>query len=273
MTNRSSPYDIYTSKKSAEKDGTGPSEAELIPNTITRGSPASANIPGAVNLGNIEEEQFKDVDPLIIQSLIDGSSVSLQGYVSNINLGWNSNWNEEVVYGRIDPIPTYSNTTRTVSITVQLVVPAALSKSKKLGLSMANMEKLNLLANMCYPGYDLTVGESSNIASGVLKSAPLVNIKYGNVISGQENGPENEGGFITAYIKNLSVDFQTEGLYSLGIQSQKFFRKISVSLDFGVIHTHNVGYDSNSEKVTNRYTVTGYPEEDTIKYPFNFDEG
>ena len=59
-------------------------------------------------------------------------------------------------------------------------------------------------------------------------------------------------------------------MYSIDTQnSEKYFRNISVSLEFGVIHTHNVGFSNDGESLVNKYE-DGELEEDTLKYPFNF---
>lgn len=265
MPNDKSPQELFTEKKEIETQQAADSFS-----TSTNASPSNLSA-GAVTLRSVGGHRaLKAQEPLIIQSFIDGSSVSLRGSVSNVNLNWNSNWNEEIVYGRIDPIPTYSNTTREASITVQLVVPATMTPMQKLSLSKRNIEKLNVLANMCYPGYDVETDSSNRISSGVLKSSPLVKVKYGNVISGQMQGPDGEAGFITAYIKSLGVDFQADGLYSIGVGGEKYFRKISISLSFGILHSHNVGYSANGEPLVNEHTQEGSLEENTIRYPFNF---
>jgi len=232
------------------------------------GSPAN----GSIHLGTETAEEFSDKTPLIIQSQINGSIVELRGVVSNVSLGWSSNWQEEVVYGRIDPIPTYSNTTRTCSITVQLITPAYASQIEKLALGQAKLEKLNVLANMCYPGYDFNV-EKGGFSTGVLKSAPLVKFKYGTVITGKETAGEFSE-MLLGYIKSMNVDFQSDGLFAVGVTpfgtTQKFFQKISVSLEFGILHTHNVGYGSDGTPAVNKYDDSGILESDTIKYPFNY---
>ena len=251
-----------------------PPSDQTVPQVIERqkptGGPANS---GGIHLGSETDDEFKTAIPLIIESQIDNSIVELRGAVSNVSLGWSSNWQEETVYGRIDPIPTYTNTTRTVSITVQLINPAAKTEIQKLELSKVKLEKLNVLSNMCYPGYNIG-NDASSFNTGVLKAAPLVKIKYGNVISGQLVGNLGEKGMTLGYIKSLNVDFQSDGLFAVGVTAvnttEKYFQKISVSLEFGILHTHNVGYDSSGNSVVNQYGEDKRLTDDTIKYPFNF---
>tara|TARA_A100001515_G_scaffold85693_2_gene68093 strand:+ start:1102 stop:1908 length:807 start_codon:yes stop_codon:yes gene_type:complete len=249
-----------------------PSEGEPLPEVIERDKPTGGPANSGISLGVSNDESFKDTEPLIIQSMINNSSVYLQGVVSNVSLGWSSNWQEEVVYGRLDPIPTYSNTTRTVSITVQLVTPAGSSKIKKLSLAKAKLEKLNVLANMCYPGYDFNAENNNSFNTGILKAAPLVKIKYGNVITGNLTGVEPK--MLLGYIKSLNVDFQADGMFAIGVsssnQDEKYFQKISVSLEFGVLHTHNVGTDVDGDSLVNAYGDNKTLTAETIRYPFNF---
>ena len=119
-------------------------EEQTVPEVIERNKPSGGPGNSGIHLGSETDEGHESAIPLIIESQIDNSIVELKGAVSNVSLGWSSNWQEETVYGRIDPIPTYTNTTRTVSITVQLITPAAAANITKLELSKVKLEKLNV---------------------------------------------------------------------------------------------------------------------------------
>ena len=95
-----------------------------------------------------------------------GQSVSFKAFLNSFSDDYKSNWNMEEVFGRMDPIPTFKNTTRT--ITFDWEVPAAtLHESKD------NLAKVSKLYRMLYPVYD----------NHVIKAAPLFKVRMMNLIS------------------------------------------------------------------------------------------
>ena len=87
--------------------------------TVPGSSPSNSTAGGAyqnkIAGAKVNEESF------FIFSLISGDMFILNGAVEDVGFGWQSEWNEERVYGRTDPIPTYSNTSRTLNFSLTLV--------------------------------------------------------------------------------------------------------------------------------------------------------
>ena len=203
--------------------------------------------------------ESRGVVPLEITSLISGETVPIYGTMTGLSDNWSSNFNEETVYGRIDPIPTFSNTTRTISVSIDLVPITANAQT------MANSAKNNQIvisdiAKMCYPGYQTMNSGEVNFNAAVLKSAPLVEIKHGNVICGHDGGP------LKAYIKSFGTTVQTDGLYALaGATSATsanidiYYHRLSISLEFGILHDSDMGYNES-----------GAPKAQFGSYPYFF---
>lgn len=53
---------------------------------------------------------------IAISSQVSGLSVSFYAFVTSFSDNMTSNWNEEQVYGRPDPIGTFQNTSRKISL-------------------------------------------------------------------------------------------------------------------------------------------------------------
>mgnify|MGYP003136479092 CR=1 FL=1 len=107
-------------------------------------------------------------------SVIDGSSVKFKAFLTAFDDQFSSEWNSEQVYGRNDPIQTFQGTTRKIQIDWDC--PAGSIWEAK-----TNMANAALLVRMLYPGY-LRRGNVST-----LNRAPLIKVKFRNLIKGYEN--------------------------------------------------------------------------------------
>lgn len=193
------------------------------------------------------------VVPFTITSLISGETATINGTMTSLSDNWSSNYNEETVYGRIDPIPTFSNTTRTISVSIDLV-PITKDGNTIAKSSKASQIVISDIAKMCYPGYQSMNNGNINFNAAVLKSAPLVEIQHANVICSTDGGP------LKAYIKSFSTSIQYDGLYSIAGATANttaaealkiYYNRISISLEFGILHDEEMGYDeSGSPKGT-----------------------
>jgi len=187
-----------------------------------------------------------------IKHIPTGQKVSFEGFVTQFSDTYTAQWNEEQVYGRMDPLATYQGTKR--NITLGFDIPAD-SKT----MATWNMEQIQKLIQFMYPAYDSADLSTQN----VLTAAPLLTLKWTNLISsvnneGQElvgyiNGPISyapevaEGGFIHGEVIGYGpVTYDSEGQ----AEKQKpikairnyFPKKISMNFNFTVLHTHLLGW-------------------------------
>ncbi len=223
--------------------------------TTTSNSPSTLSVDQAIE----QRTKGSSIDPtfhnLEVQSLISGELVEVNGVMTSLSDSWSSNWNEETVYGRIDPIPTYSNTTRTISLGVDLV-PLS-SGDEKILDAIGAQAIVAKLVQMLYPAHESTTGWNGS----VLKAPPLLQIRLNNVICGKD------GGFLKAYLKSLSVVTEHDGLYSVvdvqqssanfDFDNQVYYNRLSLSFDFGILHDFEIGHNKSGG-------IKNY------SYPFNF---
>ena len=95
-----------------------------------------------------------------------------KAFITSFNETYKSDWATEHVFGRIDPIYSFKNTGR--SITLNFNMPAATA-----GEAFENLEKVGLLSDMLYPNYT-SVGSAQTISQ-----SPLIRMKVMNLLQSQ----------------------------------------------------------------------------------------
>ena len=171
------------------------------------------------------------------------ATINFKGFIMSYSDSYNSDWNEEKMFGRNDPVYTFKSTSRSVSISFQIV-------ASSLWEAMDNLQNVGSLAKFTYPAYTTPYELSTTMTS-----PPLVQMKLGNLIADhwQHNHSINEGntsdakdGGLLGVIKGLTITPQFDsGVYD-EFQATIYPKLIEVSFDFGVLHQHKVGYDANN---------------------------
>lgn len=120
-------------------------------------------------------------------SYVLDTQIVFEAFVTSYNDSFNSNWRQDPVYGRMDPIHTFQNTQRTIGLT--FTVPNVIASKGAPCPVVDTMRKINDFFRFLYPKYsDSGTGESCNALT--ITQAPLVRIKFGNMI-----GNSNESSF------------------------------------------------------------------------------
>ena len=103
--------------------------------------------------------------------------VTFDGWVTNFQDSFSSEWNETSVYGRMDPLATFQRTGRKIQLAFDVV---ARSQDE----AALNDSKINTLIQFLYPVY-----ESNNPSrDNVMTSAPLLKLKWANLAANSGNG-------------------------------------------------------------------------------------
>jgi hypothetical protein len=178
-----------------------------------------------------------------------GKSVRFKGWVTNFADSYSSNWNTEDAYGRMDPISTFQNTVRSITLDWD-VVAASLEEARD------NMAKCELLFAMLYPTYD-----SAGDSAAAIKASPLFKLKYSNLIgvpTMSAGGEAKESGLLGSMGGfEYSPDFDA-GFFVNG--AKIYPQKISLSAEFQVLHNFKVGWDAN----TRNFRTSNYPYGGTL---------
>ena len=216
--------------------------------------------------------------------LATGETVKFKGWVTDFSDSFNSSWNEQTVYGRMDPLATFQGTSRTISMGFAVV-------SKNLSEAKTNLSQINRLIEFLYPMY--TGSERSN--QNTLKAAPLLGLRWTNLIMNSADGKEligwidgvdyspdiSAGSFLDG---STSPDF-TEGIppiidiYEAGnmtpigtkqvvpMKNTKSMipKQVSLSFTFHVVHTHLMGW--TPEKIFSNSSVDfKFPNNQSLVY-------
>jgi hypothetical protein len=154
-----------------------------------------------------------------------GKSIEFGLFLTSFNDSFKPNFKTQNVYGRMDPIVNFQNTSRT--ITVAFVVPAA-SEAE----SQKNLEALSSLASFQYPKY-----LNLNVVSGIT-SPPICKMKMHNLIT--ENGD-----FLHGYFSGFDFSPVNESGYFIADNNYLFPKEYKVNLTFNVLHTKAIGWSGN----------------------------
>jgi hypothetical protein len=213
------------------------------------------------------------------------SDVFFKAFITTFAENYNCDWNPDTVFGRTDPIYTFKNTTR--SITLGWKIPA-----ETISEAYENLGKLQKLSQFLYPNY-ADLGNSST----VMTQSPLVRVKLMNLLA-QSKGPVEA---VTSQELNARAIFQnyistnnpSEGLLcvingmnvihnlenpDVGVVQTAtntiLPKLIDVSVDLAVIHEETLGWDTdNTFKDPNfPYNAILESESDSVMSAGSYDE-
>lgn len=192
------------------------------------------------NYNNLQKDNIE------IYSFSSNTSYLFPMFLTEFNDQRSSNWSSQEIYGRMDPIYTYKNTTRKISIGFDVI-----SNNRE----AAEIKFLNIrsLQDSLYPIYDEREGE---LGAANLSSPPLFRVKITNLLNSRINSqlgclgwidnfnfkPEFDSGFFTA---GDSVDAKEQVTY--------FPKLLKISFTFNVIHEYPLGFRKDH---TQRITTT-----------------
>lgn len=184
------------------------------------------------------------------------TSVQFKAFVTSYQDKFESEYNSEEVYGRMDPIQTFKGTKRKISLGWE-VVSASEGEAKR------NLDRCTTLFSMLYPTYSETgASVATTIAAG-----PIFRLKFANLIqdvSSASDGPASaEANGLVGTISGFTYepDFEA-GFFDAGIGTL-FPQTIKLSCDYTVNHTHGLGWANGTKRTEkfpyNRNGQTGTP--------------
>jgi hypothetical protein len=146
-------------------------------------------------------------------------STSFPAFLKSFSDNYNASWNEESVFGRMDPIYTYQITTRNISFSI--AIPSADEVEAE-----ANLSNVRELTKYLYPTFQ------NNKNATTISKAPLVRVKFSNLIG---KGSDATGGGLLGKIQSVAVNPNVEvGFFDLGLRL--FPKELSLDIEFDVLH-------------------------------------
>jgi len=184
-----------------------------------------------------------------------GTEVEFKAFITTFNETYSSDWAQETVFGRVDPIYNFKMTTRNISLAFK--VPA-FSESE----AFENLGKVQRLAQFLYPNYT-DLGEAQTISQG-----PLVRLKVMNLLQDASHKKSSaEGKLDNDYYKsyksnkeldrgllgiidNLSIGHNLEnldaGVFQKGINTI-LPKLLEINLGFKPIHEQPLGWGQENK--------------------------
>lgn len=197
-----------------------------------------------------------------IYHIPSGHSVRFKAYIKDYSDQYQSDWSEEKVYGRMDPIVQFQGTTRVISLDWDVIASSFQE-------GVLNHKKCSLLFAMLYPSYEPSRDNRPSSAT-LINTAPLFKVKFGNLIqTGESQNGESVGttaeenglvGKITGF--TYKPDFergffdQVGGSVRLPAIGETFdgtpgtmIPKIhSLAMEFTVLHTNKLGWKGQRKR-------------------------
>lgn len=183
------------------------------------------------------------------QSTINKTEVILKAFVKSIQDQYSAEWAEEKVHGRMDPIPTYSGTTRRVSFSLEIVAGSFEEAA-------SNLQKVSTLIQSMYPSYEKNMG-----ALG-MKQVPLMKVKYANLI---QNAAGKGSKALLGYVPSIAFEPNFDDLLFYDKNGNVYPKLIDLNFEMGVIHEHQLSandakfpYIAGSKTAQNKFV--SYPD-------------
>ena len=193
---------------------------------------------------------------LSFQHTPSGKDVFFKAFIDTFTETYSSNFNEETVFGRTDPIVTFKNTTKRVTLSWK--IPA-----ETMSEAYENLEKVQSLSQFLYPTYESIPNALT------LSQTPLLRLKVMNLLSKTSSGTTDQKndadvgkrrllGALNSYrstsssdqgilgvITSMSVDHNLGNLDIGVLQTTTntiLPKMIFVSIDFIVLHEETLGW-------------------------------
>ncbi len=161
-------------------------------------------------------------------SVLTGEIISFPAFITDFQDSYESNWNTEDVYGRMDPIQTFKGTTRTISIAWDCVAADGAEAE-------ANMDKCTKLFRMLYPSYE----------GSTMRGAPILKLKFVNLVNNASAGAHTAGVKESGLVGSVAGFTYSPDLDSGFFEGDKGYavypQTLNLECTFTVMHTHDLG--------------------------------
>tara|TARA_R110000824_G_scaffold63_1_gene186 strand:- start:7830 stop:9002 length:1173 start_codon:yes stop_codon:yes gene_type:complete len=194
-----------------------------------------------------------------LEHVPSGRTLYFKAFMTAYNESFSPNWAEETVYGRMDPIYLFKNTTRKLTVAFQVI---AASESE----AFENLAKIQALAQFLYPNYN-SVGVDLSATS--IAQSPLIRFKLMNMaqnVAGTDRGTTfgdfkegaamDSGQGLLGVLEGLNIQHNLHnpdvGVLEFGKDGVGAIlpKQLEVDFTFNVIHERPLGWDGEGEEMS-----------------------
>ena len=169
-----------------------------------------------------------------------GTRVEFPAFITDFSDNFTVSWGNEMIFGRMDPVKPYQGTTRSISISFDVL-------SSDIQMAKENMNNYSKLIQMMYPVYNEPLTGGIKGKGRTIKAPPILRLQFLNLIKNNsaesvEEGllgciggfsfnPNRESGFFTQTdellpkVFNISLRFDPQHESTLGFQEGEFLNK------------------------------------------------
>lgn len=190
------------------------------------------------------------------------STLKFPAFIKDYTDSYKSNWAPQDIYGKMDPIVTFKNTTRSIALSFDI-------PNDSYENAQFNLAQINHLIRGLYPVYDEGLK-----GTAILSSPPMFRVRFANLIKNAANdddGTENslKSGLL-CYFSGFDFKPSVDSGFFSDNEEKLFPKLIAVSLTLNVIHEHPLG-NKKSEKdgapPEPRVSFDNFPHNTTDKNP------
>ena len=177
---------------------------------------------------------------IYIEHVPTGEKVKFKALLKAFSDNFDSNWNSEEVYGRMDPIQTFQGTKRVIEFEWEVV-------SYDIYEAEENLYNTDKLANFLYPVY----ADYDN--SNSIVSAPVLKIKLSNLISQPGAPAASADGGLVGRLDGFRYTPDFESGVFFGRDKTMYPQTIAIQGSFHVFHTHDLGWNAEGKLRTKKF--------------------
>ena len=179
---------------------------------------------------------------VFIQFPTTGDSLSFPAFLTNFQDNFAPSFTTIDVFGRVDPIPVYQNTRRTLGFT--LTMPAYNESHAK-----EILRNVNTIVKNLYPSYVTPESQGSNLSSTrIINSPPLIRVKFANLICDYVNPSRGLLGYVNGQI-TITHGLETNGMFIVenGGDGVIYSKVYEVGFSLSALHEGTPGFDEKGE--------------------------
>ena len=192
------------------------------------------------------------------EHIASNATVTFPGILVEWSDRYTSDWKQEMVFGRMDPIEIFEGTRREIGIGWSVV-------AYDLEEAQTNLQKVSMLANMLYPTYKIhgaTLVDGYQGVNASISSSPLLKMNFTNLVTNAQQSTSGEesidsGGVSAGDVSTVGLVGRMDGL-SITPELEVGFipstggkllpKVITLSCTYYVLHTHMLGWDAGEKK-------------------------
>lgn len=205
------------------------------------------NIPCAMGCRGSKKPSPNDLT-ITFKHLASGQTARFAAFITDFSDTYTARWNQENVFGRMDPISNYQGTGRVITISWKVL---SLDECN----ANCNMTEVSKFLSFMYPA--VSAGQTGDLIAktDLITTPPVMTMRFANWA---QDASLKDGvfGYINGAV-SYKPNLEAGVIYPNDNSGAIFAKEIMLSCEFVVLHTHKLGWNPG----------TGKPN--TSNFPYN----